>query len=320
MNQPGQSVSFKVCIVLPCRDEQGVVISSARVLLSELDSLQAAGLAHPESYLCCVDDGSRDGTWMEIAQLAAETGRVRGIKLSARFGHPNALIAGLFTNRSQADILITIDADLQDDHAVLRAMLEHHRMGKRVVYGVRVDRKVDGGLKRLLASIFYRVMHAIDHRAVRDHADFRSADSGVIADLERFGEVNLYLRGLFPLIGYPSAEVHFTRQARHAGQSKYSYLKLAGLAWQGITSFSTAPLRMVFVGGLLMSLLAIALGAWVVAARLTGNPIEGWASIALLLLTFSSINLISLGIIGEYVGKIYQEVKQRPRYIIEATV
>lgn len=311
---------YKLCIVLPCRNEQEVLPATVQALLGEIDALIASGLAHAQSMICCVDDGSSDGTWSVISGLAAGSSRVRGIKLTTRFGHANALIAGLFTHRAQADILITIDADLQDDPSVLKAMLEHHRSGKRVVYAVRHDRQVDGFLQGLTARLFYRLMRAMESRMVAGHADFRSADAGVIADLERFGEVNLYLRGIFPLMGYPSAQVPFIRQARRAGRSKYPTRKLASLAWQGITSFSTAPLRLVFLAGIVMTLLAFALGAWVLVARITGSPIEGWASLTLLLLAFSSVNLISLGIIGEYVGKIYQEVKHRPRYIIEETI
>lgn len=311
---------FKVCIVVPCYNEQGVISHTARTLLDQLLRLEEEGLASASSFICCVDDGSRDGTWGEIEQLAAATGRVKGIKLSANFGHPNALVAGLFSNRSASDILITIDADLQDDENVIRAMLEHHRDGKRVVYGVRLERRVDSLLKQMLAALYYRLMKVMNDRTIRGHADYRSADAGVIADLERFGEANLYLRGIFPLIGYPSAEVHFARKERHAGVSKYPLRKLVSLAWQGITSFTTTPLRMVFYIGLAMFLLAAGYGTWVLYAALSGSPIEGWASMTLLLITFSSFNLISLGVIGEYVGKIYKEVKQRPRYIIEATV
>jgi len=320
MAPPAPRVPFTVCIVVPCYNEEGVIDHTARTLLASLDRLADAGLATSQSYICCVDDGSRDGTWPEIEQLARETGRVKGVKLSANFGHPNAVIAGLFSQRASADILISIDADLQDDVDVLRDMLKHHSEGKRVVYGVRLERQVDGLVKRLMAALFYRVMRFMNERTVRGHADFRSADAGVIADLERFGEANLYLRGVFPLIGYPSAEVHFTRKERHAGVSKYPYRKLISLAWQGITSFTTTPLKLVFYTGLAMFVLAFGFGAWVLYAALTGNPIEGWASVMLLLVTFSSFNLISLGIIGEYVGKIYKEVKHRPRYIIETTI
>jgi polyisoprenyl-phosphate glycosyltransferase len=310
---------FKVCIVIPCYNEQGVIGHTVNVLLRELDTMASNGIVSPESYVCCVDDGSRDDTWSDIQHAAQSSNRVRGIKFSANFGHPNALIAGLFANYREADILVTIDADLQDDVSVIAEMMRHHHQGKRVVYGVRIERNVDVLPKRIAAHFFYKVMHYMNDRTIPGHADFRSADARVIADLERFGEANVYLRGLFPLIGYPSAEVHFTRLERHAGESKYSYAKLMSLAWQGITSFTTTPLRIVFYTGLTMFVVAGLVGVWILWAAWKGNPIQGWASIALMLTTFSAINMISLGVIGEYIGKIYKEVKHRPRYIIETT-
>jgi glycosyltransferase involved in cell wall biosynthesis len=225
----------------------------------------------------------------------------------------------LFSNHHNADVLITIDADLQDDVSVLARMMEYHGQGKLVVYGVRVERKVDPLPKRIAAAMFYTMMSAMNGRTVRGHADFRSADARVVSDLERFGEVNLYLRGIFPLIGYPSAQVNYERLERHAGESKYSYVKLMSLAWQGITSFTTTPLRIVFYTGLVMFLIAGMISLWVIWAAFNGDPIQGWSSLALLLTTFSAINMISLGIMGEYIGKIYKEVKHRPRYIIETT-
>ena len=312
--------SLRVCIVVPCYNEEGVIGHSVAVLLSELSSMAAKGLVSSDSYICCVDDGSRDGTWNEILHLADKHDQVQGIKLSANFGHPNALVAGLFSNHHRADVLITIDADLQDDVSVLTRMMEHHHRGKRVVYGVRLDRKTDVLPKQIAAFVYYKLMKMMNDRTVRGHADFRSADAKVIAELEKFGEVNLYLRGVFPLIGYPSAEVHYERLERHAGTSKYSYGKLISLAWQGITSFTTAPLRMVFYIGLIMSFVAACVACWIIWAAFNGDPIQGWASLALLLTTFSAINMVSLGIIGEYVGKIYKEVKHRPRYIIETTI
>ncbi len=307
----------RVCIVVPCYNEEGVIGHTVKVLLGHLDAMAQEGLVTADSCVCCVDDGSRDGTWSEIEQAAAGSTRVRGIKLSANFGHANALIAGLFSNHHTADILVTIDADLQDDVAVLTEMLRHHHQGKLVVYGVRLDRQVDALPKRIAANLYYRMMRLMNTDTVRGHADFRSADARVVRDLERFGEVNLYLRGLFPLIGYPSAEVRFTRRERHAGVSKYSYAKLIGLAWQGITSFTTTPLRIVFLTGLFMGLVAAIIAAWVLWSAWHGSPVQGWASLALLVTTFSALNMIGLGVVGEYIGKIYKEVKQRPRYIIE---
>lgn len=310
---------FKVCIVLPCYNEEGVIGHTVRVLLGELDQMAQNGLVSTDSYLCCVDDGSRDGTWEEILHSAQADQRVRGIKFSANFGHPNALMAGLLNNHHEAEILVTIDADLQDDVSVIAEMIRQHQLGKRVVYGVRLERHVDVLPKRIAAHLFYKAMRAMNGRTIRGHADFRSADARVIADLERFHEVNVYLRGLFPLIGYASSEVHFTRLERHAGTSKYSYGKLMSLAWEGITSFTTTPLRLVFYTGLIMFVVASGVGVWIIWAAWWDNPIQGWASMALMLTTFSAINMISLGVIGEYIGKIYKEVKHRPRYIIETT-
>jgi glycosyltransferase involved in cell wall biosynthesis len=233
---------LKTCIVVPCHDEEAVIGHTVAVLLAELDAMAGTGAVTSDSYVCCVDDGSRDHTWEQILRLASEHGRVKGIKLSANFGHPNALVAGLFANHNVADVLITMDADLQDDVSVLARMLEQHHMGKRVVYGVRLERKVDVLPKRIAADLYYKLMRRMNGRTIRGHADFRSADARVIADLEKFDEVNLYLRGLFPLIGYPSAEIHYERRERHAGSSKYSYSRLLSLAWQGITSFTTTPL------------------------------------------------------------------------------
>lgn len=310
---------LKVCIVIPCYNEEGVLKHTTDVLLAELKTLAAANKVTQDSFICCVDDGSRDGTWAEILALSAQCQDISGLKLSANFGHQNALVAGLFTMRSRAQVLITIDADLQDDVSVIGRMVDEHLAGKRVVYGVRLDRTVDVLPKRIAADLYYRVIRQMNHRMVRGHADFRSADAQVVADLERFGEVNLYLRGIFPLIGYPSSTVSYARKERHAGDSKYSYAKLASLAWQGVTSFTTTPLRLVFYMGLIMFLFSCAIAAWVIWAILTEQTVQGWASTLLFILFFSSCNLIGLGVIGEYVGKIYTEVKRRPRYIIESS-
>jgi polyisoprenyl-phosphate glycosyltransferase len=318
-NEPGGTKGpFRVCIVVPCYNEEGVLGHTVDVLLGQIASMAAEGLVTNDSYICLVDDGSRDGTWAEIETLARRS-NVTGIKLSANFGHQNALIAGLFNNRGKADILVTIDADLQDDVSVVGEMMKHHHQGRRIVYGVRTDRNADVLGKRIAAGIFYKLMRMMHDRTVKGHADFRSADARVIADLERFGEANMYLRGIFPTIGYSSAEVHYVRKERHAGESKYSYRKLLSLAWQGVTSFTTTPLKLVFYCGMFVAVIAFFTGLWVVYSAITERTIEGWASISLLVITFSAMNMIALGIIGEYVGKIYQEVKHRPRFIIETT-
>lgn len=310
---------FRVCVVLPCFNEEGVLARTTAVLLSKFDQMTASGLTSAGSFICCVDDGSHDGTWSDIVELHAGDARVQGLKLSANFGHANALLAGLFTNQSKADILITIDADLQDDVDVLDQMLRQHHAGRRIVYGVRHDRQVDVLHKRIAAGLFYRVMRAMNPRTIKGHADFRSADSRVIADLERFGEANIYLRGVFPLIGYPSAEVTYVRKERQTGESKYPVRKLMSLAWEGVTSFSTSPLKMVFYAGLGAVLLALGIGTWILWAVFNDHPIEGWASLAMLIVSFSAINIMAMAVIGEYIGKIYKEVKHRPRYIIETS-
>jgi polyisoprenyl-phosphate glycosyltransferase len=317
--RPEPGSPLKVCIVVPCYNEQGVLDHTTEVLAQELRTGSAAGLCTADSYLCLVDDGSRDGTWADIERLASERGGIVGVKLSANFGHQNALIAGLFSQRPQADVLVTIDADLQDDVSVITEMLRLHHQGKRVVYGVREDRGVDPVGKRIAARGFYSMIKWMNDRAIKGHADFRSADAGVVADLERFNEANVYLRGLFPLIGYASAQVRYVRKDRHAGESKYSYRKLLSLAWQGITSFTTTPLKLVLYLGMVMLMVSGAIAAWIVWGLITGTAVQGWASTVAVITLFSSMNMIGLGIIGEYIGKIYKEVKQRPRFIIDRT-
>ncbi|MBK6476666.1 MAG: glycosyltransferase family 2 protein [Flavobacteriales bacterium] len=311
--------ALRVCMVVPCYNEAGVLQHTTEVLLKEMTSLAVEGYATADSYVCCVDDGSRDTTWKEIEVLSKNNARIKGLKLSANFGHQNAVIAGLFTERTHADILISMDADLQDDVSVISKMVKLHHAGKRVVYGVRLDRQVDSFGKQIAAKLYYSLIRKMNERAIKGHADFRSADSKVIADLERFNEANIYLRGLFPLIGYPSAEVEYVRKERHAGESKYSYRKLMSLAWQGITSFTTTPLKLVFYLGIAMMFMGIGVAVWVIWGLFAGQAIQGWASTLLIITIFSAMIITSLGIIGEYIGKIYQEVKQRPRYIIERT-
>lgn len=319
LTNSAQRAPLKVCMVLPCYNESGVLAHTTEVLLKELSGLADEGYATKDSYVCCVDDGSRDNTWAEIEALSKNTPRIKGLKLSANFGHQNALIAGLFTERPNADVLITMDADLQDDVSVISKMVKLHHQGKRVVYGVRLDRHVDAFGKQIAARIYYNLIRRMNERAIKGHADFRSADAKVIADLERFNEANIYLRGLFPLIGYPSAQVEFVRKERHAGESKYSYRKLMSLAWQGITSFTTTPLKLVFYLGIAMMFMGMGVAVWVIWGLIAGQAIQGWASTLLIITIFSAMIITSLGIIGEYIGKIYQEVKQRPRFIIERT-
>lgn len=264
-----------------------------------------------------MDDGSSDDTWAIILQRSKENSFIKGIKLSANFGHQNALIAGLFTEYPHVDCLISIDADLQDDVEAIEPMIDAFRKGFRVIYGVRNIRITDSRSKRWLAGVFYAVMKKMNPKSITNHADFRLAGSDVIRHLERFGEVNLYLRSIFPLIGFPSTCVYYERKKRLTGKTKYPVRKQLSFAWQAITSFSTAPLKMIFRLGVLTTFTSMILLTWVLYTTFSGHSIKGWASTLIPILFFSGIIILALGIIGEYVGKIYQEVKNRPRFIIE---
>lgn len=304
-------------IIVPCYNEEEVLGTTFSVLQGVLDQLKQLGRINAKSYICFVDDGSHDHTWPMIEQLCTDHKAVKGIKLSANFGHQSALVAGLFTENSHADCLITIDADLQDDVNIIPQMIDCYHQGCKVVYGVRNSRQTDSWCKRILAQGFYRINGYMNKRSIYNHADFRLAAQEVIRHLEQFGEVNLYLRGMFPLIGFPSKCVYFERKERMQGKSKYPVRKSISLAWQGITSFSITPLKLIFRLGLITMLIAFILIIWVLWATIAGKGIQGWASTLIPILFFSGLNMLALGVIGEYVGKIYQEVKHRPRFIIE---
>jgi polyisoprenyl-phosphate glycosyltransferase len=308
----------RIGIIVPCYNEEAILNYSSEKLVNYLQSVIAKGLVHGESFICFVDDGSKDKTWTIIQQLAeTRRGFFKGIKLSANFGHQNALIAGMFSEKNNAECLITIDADLQDDLDVIEQMVTNYTLGSKIVYGVRQNRDSDTFFKRFTAHFFYKLMRLMKVNTIYNHADYRLIASDVVQILEQFGEVNLFLRGIVPLLGFQSTSVYYKRHLRVAGETKYPFRKMLSFAWNGITSFSTSPLKIIFYIGLLMFFICIALGTWVFISLFRGQTIQGWASTLLLSLTFSGINMISLGIMGEYIGKIYQEVKHRPRFIIE---
>ena len=307
----------RLCIVVPCYNEEETLPHTLHILLETIAQLLSKQKIAGTSYICCVDDGSHDGTWSVIEQWSRENMQVKGIKLSANFGHQNALIAGLFTEYPHVGCLISIDADLQDDVDAIEAMIDEFINGFRVVYGVRNIRTTDRPSKRWLAEGFYSLMKRINPKSIINHADFRLAGSEVIGHLERFGEVNLYLRSIFPLIGFPSTCVYYERKPRLTGKTKYPVRKQLSFAWQAITSFSTTPLKMIFRLGILTTFISLILIAWVLYTIISGHAIKGWASTLIPILFFSGIIILALGIIGEYIGKIYQEVKSRPRFIIE---
>jgi glycosyltransferase involved in cell wall biosynthesis len=306
-------------LVVPCYNEEEVLHETASRLAELLQELVVDGLVSADSRVVYVDDGSNDATWSIIEQLAAESGRIAGLKLSRNRGHQNALLAGLLT--VPGDAVISLDADLQDDITVIPEMLERFREGSEVVYGVRRSRARDSWFKRSTARLFYRVMRWASPDMIADHADFRLLSRRAIEELRRFGEVNLYLRGMVPLIGLPSAIVTYDRQARSAGETKYPLRKMLAFAFDGISSFSAIPLRAITVIGLLTFLACVGISVWALSVRLfTDHAIPGWASTVLPIYALGAIQILCLGVVGEYLAKIYQEVKARPRFIVEKTV
>lgn len=307
-----------ISIVVPCYNEEAVLPETARRLSDLLDVLVRCGKVSSDSLVVYVDDGSRDRTWELIEGLAAGGGRAAGIKLSRNVGHQRALLAGLMTAPGEA--LISIDADLQDDIAVIERMIDAHRAGDEIVYGVRRQRFTDTPFKRLTARAFYRMMRLLGAEVLEDHADFRLMGRRAIEGLREFREVNLFLRGLVPLIGYRSSLVYYERSERFAGESKYPLRKMLGLALDGVTSLSAFPLRLITYIGLGVFLITVTLSLWTLGAALfTDHTVPGWASTVLPIYFIGGVQILCIGILGEYAGKIYQEVKQRPRYFVAET-
>jgi len=317
---PSRVRGVGVTFVVPCHNESAVVEETARQLLGLLDTQVGAGQCSEASQVLFVDDGSTDSTWAQIEQLAeSNPGRVSGLRLARNVGHQHALLAGL--TLAQGEVLISLDADLQDDISVVPRMLDLYRQGHDIVYGVRGSRGTDTAFKRLTAAGFYRLMRRMGVDIIYNHADYRLMSRRAVAMLEQFGEVNLFLRGVVRLIGLPSAQVTYQRRERFAGESKYSLLQMCSLAIQGITSFSVAPLRVISALGLLTALFAMGVGTWVLVVRLIWErAIPGWASIVLPVAILGGVQLLAIGVLGEYVGKIYLETKRRPRFLVDRTV
>ena len=302
--------------VVPCYNEQAVLPESFRMLTGELDRLSAAGKVRAASRILFVDDGSTDATWQLIQDYAQHDGRIRGIRLSRNRGHQNALLAGLMEARSRCDVAISIDCDGQDDVSASERMLDEYRAGADVVYGVRSSRDADTVFKRGSAEMFYKLMNKLGAEVVFNHADYRLMSTRALDGLAEFTEVNLFLRGLVPLVGYPSATVEYERHERAAGSSHYTFSKMMGLAIDGITSLSVKPMRIIMGIGLAFFLLGLAFVVYAIASFATGNTVAGWASTICLISVIGGLQLFALGIIGEYIGKIYLEAKARPRYIV----
>ncbi|HEX2950653.1 MAG TPA: glycosyltransferase family 2 protein [Armatimonadota bacterium] len=305
-----------LAIIMPCFNEQEALTNSLNRILEIRDHLLEKGSIDPSSYLACVDDGSCDATWNVISAYAEKTsGVVKGLKLSRNFGHQNALIAGLLT--FAFDVAVTIDADLQDPPEVIRDMVAKYNEGFDIVYGVRDDRSSDTFMKRTTAQMYYRFMQALRVDLVYNHADFRLLSRRVVQALSEFGEYHLFLRGIIPYLGFQSTVVNYARAKRMEGISKYPLWKMAMFAWDGITSHSTVPLTFVLICGLLVFLISFISLLAILAMRLAGRSIPAGVLDGLLGYLVTGINLLCLGLVGQYVGRIYQEVKRRPRFIIE---
>lgn len=312
-------MSICVSIVVPCYNEVEVLPETNRRLLALLSKLAVSGVISDSSGLYYVDDGSGDGTWLLIESLAQADERVHGFKLSRNQGHQSALLAGLFS--VEGDVMVSIDADLQDDVSVIEKMIHEHVGGAEVVYGVRDSRATDTAFKRNTALIYYGAMRRLGVDLVHNHADFRLLGRRAVEALRQYGEVNMFLRGVVPLIGYRSATVKYDRAERFAGVSKYPLRKMLAFALEGLTSLSVVPLRLITLLGFLVSGFSFAMILFIIYGTLVLRAaIPGWASSVVPIYFLGGIQLLSIGILGEYVAKIYMETKRRPRFFIEKSL
>lgn len=308
---------MKLAIVVPCYNEQEVLPDTVGKLTGLLSELTDAVKISSGSFILFVDDGSRDGTWDLISKYAGEYECVQGLKLAGNVGHQNALLAGLMAVKDEVDAAISIDADLQDDISVIPEMADKFAQGCDIVYGVRSARRTDTFFKRFTAEGFYKLMKMMGAKSVYNHADFRLMSSRALEGLAQFKERNLFLRGIVPTIGYKSDCVYYERKERTAGESKYPLKKMLAFAFDGITSFSIKPMSFIMGAGIFLIICAIAFAVYALHSYVTGNVVSGWTSIVLSLWFIGGLVLFSIGVVGQYVGKIYMEVKERPRYIVE---
>ena len=304
-------------MVVPCYKEEAVLPETSKRLKEKLHALMEAGRISADSRVLFVNDGSSDRTWEIIAGLHEQDRIFSGVNLSRNRGHQNALLAGLTTAATRADMIVSMDADLQDDVNAIDGMIDAYHEGYDVVYGVRSARKSDTAFKRMTAEGFYKLMRAMGVDIVFNHADYRLMSRRAVEGLLEFGEVNIFLRGIVPQIGYPSTTVEYERAKRFAGESKYPFKKMLAFALDGITSFSIKPLRLIVFLGAVVFLLSLLMLAWSLIERIMGTVVSGWTSLMFSVWMLGGLQLLSLGVIGEYVGKIYSEVKHRPRFIIE---
>jgi len=310
----------KLTIVVPCYNEEAVLHETMKQLSEVLESLIQSKLIAKDSTLLFVDDGSRDKTWQIIESASARHPFVKGIKLSRNAGHQNALLAGLTVASEHSDCVISIDADLQDDIRAIRAFMEKYWQGYDIVYGVRDSRETDTWFKRTSAQGFYWLMGKMGIQLVPNHADFRLMSKRALEELLKYKEANLFLRGIIPLLGFPSAKVYYDRKERMAGESKYPLKKMLAFALDGITSFSITPVRFVTALGFITFILSAFVGLYALIEELAGHTVSGWASLIISIWLLGGLELMAVGLIGEYIGKIFKEVKRRPRYTIETNL
>ena len=307
----------KLYLAIPCYNEEEVLWDTAEKLLDKYYDMMSEGKISSDSKIVFIDDGSRDKTWDIIQDLHYQNSIFQGIKLSRNRGHQNALLAGLMTLKSKADAVISIDADLQDDINVFDEMIKKYEAGCDVVYGVRSKRETDTFFKRFTAESFYKILNRMGAKVIFNHADFRLMSRRALEAFSLYRETNIFLRGMVPLIGYKSAIVKYERSERLAGESKYPLKKMLALAWEGITSLSVQPIRIITWMGLIIFLISLIMIIYSLISFLVGASVSGWTSTLCSIWALGGLQLLAIGVIGEYIGKIYLETKRRPRYIIE---
>lgn len=317
-NAPCQHPAPRIAVVVPCYNEERALPLSMPRLLEVLDRLVAQDSITADSYVMCVDDGSSDKTWQTINQLNASDSRVHGITLTHNRGHQYALLAGLMTVAPECDAAVSIDADMQDDPNAIAQMVEKYRAGAEIVYGVRASRVTDTWFKRNSARAFYRLQESMGLQTVFDHADYRLMSRRALEILGEYKEQNLFLRGIIPMIGLDTAIVYYNRAERIAGESKYPLRKMLAFSVDGITGFTSKPLRWIFFIGMMLLVVDLLVAVYVLIAFFTGSTVSGWSSLMLSVWFLGSLLLMAIGVVGEYIGKIFIEVKSRPRYTIKS--
>lgn len=304
-------------LAVPCYNEEEVLYDTTEKLLAKFGQLISQGKISRNSRIMYIDDGSKDRTWQIICELHEKNSLISGAKLSRNRGHQNALYGGLMTAKNHADCVISLDADLQDDIDAIDKMLLKYEEGCDIVYGVRSKRDTDSFFKRFTAEGFYKILKFMGAEVVFNHADYRLMSKRALEEFAQFKEVNLFLRGIVPMVGFRTATVTYERKERLAGESKYPLKKMLSLAWQGITSLSVKPIKFVTGLGALVFGISIIILLWSLISHAVGNTVSGWTSLVVSVWALGGLQLLAIGIIGEYIGKVYLETKQRPRYIIE---